>query len=591
MTEQHLARLFRSTARRHGHRVATRVPRGNGWRTATYERLAAEVEALAKVLIDLGVQTGDRVAIFSCNRPEWSAADLAALSVRAVVVPVFPTATDEQLELVLAQTEVSVAFVASAAELDAVQRVWPRLPALRTVVAFDTIPDPDPRVTNLDTVRAKPPSRQSGKVLQERLEQAGPEDLASIVYTSGRHPHGVMLSHGCFTRQLEALEEFFTFTPPDHSLCLLPLAHALERAWTYGVLTRGCLNTYVPDPNRVAELLTLVRPTLLVSTPRLYHVVYEAFHRQAAPSRRRLLRWATQVGLQAQEAYRAGRQPSPAVAAQLPLADRLVLSQVREAVGGPKHVMACGGGRLRREVEDFFSAAGMLVCQGYGMTEAAPLIAFNSPQAFKVGTVGRPMPGSQVRVDDEGEIWYRGPNVMLGYWQDEEATSRRLVDGWLRTGDHGEVDADGFLTVAEPTQDNITTSTGDVAPAPVEEQLLADPLFEQAVLLGDGRPYLTVLLKPSREQLEALAEKLQLRWHDVDELVRDPRVLHEVRRRVSRISARLPRYQRIGDLRLLAEDLTREHGLMTGSLRARRRRVERRFAALVEEMYGKARSG
>ncbi len=588
--EQHLARLFRSTARRHAHRAATRVRRGNGWRTMTYERLAAEVEALARHLIDLDVQPGDRVGIFSPNRPEWSVADLAALSVRAVVVPVYPTATDALLELVLGHAEVSVLFVFGTAELDAVKRVWSALPRLRTVIVFDVISDSDPRVTTFDLVRAKPPSRSSSAALEQRLEQAEADDLASIVYTSGRTPLGVMLSHRGFADQLAALEEVVTFAPPDHSLCLLPLAHSLERLWTFGVLTRGCLNTYLPDPRQVAAMLALVRPTLLVATPRLYHLVYEAWYRSArTASQRRRLRWAIRVGGAAQRAHLAGRQPSPAIAAQLPLADRLVLRRVRAAMGGPKRVMACGGGVLRRDVEDFFSAAGMLVCQVYGVTEASPLIAVNSPTAFKLGTVGRALPGSELRIADDGEIWYRGPNLMLGYWKDEAATREAVVDSWLRTGDCGRLDADGFLTVAEPAQDRIVTAGGDVSPAPIEERLLADPLFEQAVLLGDGRPYLTVLLKPSRDQLEALAERLQLRWHSLDELVRDPRVLKEVRSRVAAVSARLPRNQRIGDLRLLLEDLSREHGLLTGSLRARRRQVEQRFAGLIEEMYGKAR--
>lgn len=589
MGERHLARLFRQAAVTYGHRTATRVRRGTGWSTMTYERLAAEVEALGRTLIDLGVEPGDRVAIFSGNRPEWSEADLAVLSACAVVVPVYHTSTTEELRYVLDHAGVTVAFVSGSAEVETVKRVWDRLPELRTVITFDAVRDADPRVRSLDEVRAEPPSKTAAAELEQRLEQAEPDDLASIIYSSGTTgtPKGAMLSHAGFVDQCTALLKFFDFGPSDTSLCFLPLAHALERAWTFCLLSQGALNTYVTDPRTIAEMLTLVRPSLLVSVPRLYDKVHAAVHEQAAtPTKRRVLEWSLKVGRKAQDAYAAGRRPSPLVRAQLGVADRLVLRKVRDAMGGPKNVMACGGAALLPEVEEFFSAAGMLICQGYGMTESSPLMTFNSPQAHKVGSVGRAMAGSELRIAEDGEVWYRGPNVMKGYWRDEELTAQTLVDGWLRTGDVGRLDGDGFLFITDRMKDLIVTAGGkNVAPAPIEGRLLADPFFEQAVVMGDGKPYLTLLVKPSLPQLEALGRRLELTWGDLADLIHNRTLLDDVKERVAAVCASFPKHEQVKDLRLVLDEFTQENGLLTPTLKVRRREVAKRFGGLVDEMY------
>ena len=275
--------------------------------------------------------------------------------------------------------------------------------------------------------------------------------------------------------------------------------------------------------------------------------------------------------------------------AQLPLADRLVLSSVRDAMGGPKNVMACGGAPLRAEVEEFFSACGMQIFPGYGLTEASPLVSFNAPAAFKVGTAGRVVPGGELRIGPESEIWYRGPNVMAGYHRDDAATAEVLdADGWLHTGDVGYVDTDGFLVITDRIKDLIVTSTGkNVAPAPIEGLLLADPLFEQAVILGDNRPYLTLLVSPSRPHLEELASQLQVRFADTAELLSHPQILEEMRRRVAALTGKLAHHEQIRDLRILVEEFTQDNGLLTPTLKVRRREVEKRFKALIDDMYAR----
>lgn len=583
--------LFALTARRHSDRPATRIMTADGWATQTYAELAQVVRQLASRLIDLVIAPGDRVAIFSSNRPEWTQADLACLSARAVSVPLYPSSTPDQLRHILADSGCVAAFVAGSSEVDRVLQIWDDLPELRLLVTFDAVPGDRPRVVSLaelvghDTDPAQ---------VDARLADAAADDLASLIYTSGTtgEPKGVMLTNRGFTFQITALDEFFDITPDDSSLCFLPLSHALERAWTYCVLAHGSLNTYVPDPKTVAQALVESRPTMMVSVPRLYEKVFLTAHQKAAesPAKKRIFEWALSVGRRCQHAYRAGRTPSAALRAQLQVADRLVLRSVREALGGPKSVMACGGAPLRPEICEFFSAVGMLLCEGYGLTEASPLVTFNAPDAFKFGTVGRVVVGGELRIADEGELCYRGPNLMAGYWNQPEATAATIRDGWLHTGDVGYVDTDGFVVVTDRIKDLIVTSNGkNIAPAPIEGLLLADPLFEHAVLLGDNRPYLTLLVAPSPPDLEQLASQLQVAWQHRDELFNHPAIVAEIKRRVATLTAKLPSYEQVKDLRVAWEEFTQENGLLTPTLKVKRKEVERRFAHLIEEMYSSVR--
>jgi len=592
MDSGHLAVMFFAAAARHGGRVATRIRRGDGWTTQTYAELGERARRLAGRLAELGVQPGDRVAIFSANRPEWTLADLACLSARAISVPLYPTSTPEQARHILRDSGTTIAFVAGAVEAERIAAVWSDLPDLRRLISFDEPVAGDERVAGLAAEMALAPS-DPGEV-DRRLGEASADDLASLIYTSGTtgDPKGVMLTNRGFTYQVEVLNQFFDITPDDHSLCFLPLSHALERAWTFTVLANGCMNTYVPDARTVAEAMVQAQPTMLVSVPRLYEKVFVAAHEKVAhsPAKKAVFAWALRVGGRNQHAYRKGRTPAPWWRAQLALADRLVLGSVRAAMGGPKTVMACGGAPLRKEIEEFFSSCGLLLLQGYGLTEASPLVSFPSPEAFKFGTVGRVVPGGEVRIGADGEILYRGPNLMTGYWNNPEATDAAIRDGWLHTGDVGYVDTDGFLVITDRIKDLIITSTGkNIAPAPIEGLLLADPLFEYAVLLGDNRPYLTLLVAPSFPQLEGLAKQLQVSWSHRDELLSNPAIVAEIRRRVQELTSRLAKHEQIRDLRVLLEEFTQESGLITPTLKVKRREVEQRFGHLIEEMYARVR--
>jgi long-chain acyl-CoA synthetase len=588
MESGHLAVRFATAAAQHGSRPATRVAAGDDWTIRTYADLARDVRRLAARLVDLGLAPGDRVAIFSTNVPDWTMVDLACATAGVVSVPLYPSSSPDQVRHILADSGCRLAFVAGRTEVDKLAEVRSDLPGLERVVSFADVTEED--ITTLADELASAPTEESA--VDARLAAAGAADLATIIYTSGTtgEPKGVMLTHRGFTHQVDVLNRYFDLTDTDVSLCFLPLSHALERAWTYVVLCNGALNTYVPDPRSVADVMVKAEPNLLVSVPRLYEKVFLAANDKVAdsPVKQRLMAWALRVGAEFHGAVRDGRPRSSSLIVRFKLADKLVLGSVRHAMGGRKKVLACGGAPLRKEIEEFFFACGLLVLQGYGLTEASPLVSFPSPSGFRFGTVGRVIDGGEVRLAEAGEICYRGPNVMLGYWGRPEETDAVLVDGWLHTGDVGQLDADGYLTITDRIKDLIVTSNGkNVAPSSIEGLLATDPLFEYTILLGDNRPYLTLLVAPSLPHLEDIGRQLQLTWAHREELLSHPAILDELKRRVSGLTAKLASYEQIRDLRLLVEEFTQENGLLTPTLKVKRKEVERRFHQLVDEMYAR----
>lgn len=592
MDTGHLAVMFAEAAATHGPRPATRVAAGEGWEVRTYSDLATDVRRLAGRLISLGLEPGDRVAIFSTNLPEWTLVDLACASAGLVSVPLYPSSSADQARHILADAGCRLAFVGGEAELAKLAEIRADLTGLTKVVSFAPIVADD--LTSLAEELAAAPADLAE--VDARLAAASAGDLATIIYTSGTtgEPKGVMLTHRGFTHQVDVLNRYLSIAAEDSSLCFLPLSHALERAWTYTVLSNGSLNTYVPDPRTVAEMMIRARPSMLVSVPRLYEKVFLAAKDKVAGSqlKQRLMAWAVEVGGAFHRAVRDGVPRTGGQIVKYKLADKLVLSNVRDAMGGPKKVLACGGAPLRKEIEEFLFACGLLVLQGYGLTEASPLVSFPSPTGYRFGTVGQVMEGGEVRIAEGGEICYRGPNLMLGYWGKPEETAAVLVDGWLHTGDVGELDEDGYLRITDRIKDLIVTSNGkNVAPSSIEGLLAADPLFEYTLLLGDNRPYLTLLVAPSLPHLEDIGKQLQLTWAHREELLSHPDVLAELRRRVSALTEKLASYEQIRDLRLLVEEFTQENGLLTPTLKVKRKEVERRFAQLVDEMYARAGMG
>ena len=600
--ESHLAHMFRATVANHGFRPATRVRQGGQWIIRTYAETGRRVAGLARafvtpgLLTEDGLQRGDRISLFAGNCPEWIEADLAGMTIGVIPVPIYPTSTPDQIVHIVTDAGVRVIITAGPKELDRILEARDQMPGLETVILInpaDQVGDHDGlTVLSLEQVRQAGVSEEIQAVVEERMGQSSADDVAALIYTSGTtgQPKGVMISHRAALAELQALDAFFDVTPADHSLSFLPLSHALEWGWSMAVIRHGCLNTFVPNPKTISAMLAEVRPTLFVSVPKLYEQVMSVAREKVSdsPAKLKIFEWSIRIGREWWQAEQEGRRPSVSLRARHGVADRLVLKAIRDAIGGPKTVLAAGGAPLRKEVEEFFAACGLLVCQGYGLTEASPLVSFNSPGGYKFGTAGRPLVGSQMTTTEDGEILYRGPNVMKGYWKAPEATAAAIEDGWLHTGDIGHIDEDGFLVITDRLKDIIVTLNGkNVSPQPIENSLMKDPLFEHAVLLGDNRPCLTLLVKPSLPQVEELAERLHITSMTGPEMLRSEELAEEIRRRVAEITEKLPHQEQIRDLRVLWDEFTTDNGLLTPTLKVRRREVEKRFTEIVEEMYAR----
>lgn len=600
--ESHLAHMFRATVANHGFRPATRVRQGGQWIIRTYAETGRRVAGLARafvtpgLLTEDGLQRGDRISLFAGNCPEWIEADLAGMTIGVIPVPIYPTSTPDQIVHIVTDAGVRVIITAGPKELDRILEARDQMSGLETVILInpaDQVGDHDGlTVLSLEQVRQAGVSEEIQTVVEERMGQSCPDDVAALIYTSGTtgEPKGVMISHRAALAELQALDAFFDVTPADHSLSFLPLSHALEWGWSMAVIRHGCLNTFVPNPKTISAMLAEVRPTLFVSVPKLYEQVMSVAREKVSdsPAKLKIFEWSIRIGREWWQAEQEGRRPSVSLRARHGVADRLVLKAIRDAIGGPKTVLAAGGAPLRKEVEEFFAACGLLVCQGYGLTEASPLVSFNSPGGYKFGTAGRPLVGSQMTTTEDGEILYRGPNVMKGYWKAPEATAAAIEDGWLHTGDIGHIDEDGFLVITDRLKDIIVTLNGkNISPQPIENSLMKDPLFEHAVLLGDNRPCLTLLVKPSLPQVEELAERLHITSMTGPEMLRSEELAEEIRRRVAEITEKLPHQEQIRDLRVLWDEFTTDNGLLTPTLKVRRREVEKRFTEIVEEMYAR----
>lgn len=600
--ESHLAHMFRATVANHGFRPATRVRQGGQWIIRTYAETGRRVAGLARafvtpgLLTEDGLQRGDRISLFAGNCPEWIEADLAGMTIGVIPVPIYPTSTPDQIVHIVTDAGVRVIITAGPKELDRILEARDQMPGLETVILInpaDQVGDHDGlTVLSLEQVRQAGVSEEIQTVVEERMGQSCPDDVAALIYTSGTtgEPKGVIISHRAALAELQALDAFFDVTPADHSLSFLPLSHALEWGWSMAVIRHGCLNTFVPNPKTISAMLAEVRPTLFVSVPKLYEQVMSVAREKVSdsPAKLKIFEWSIRIGREWWQAEQEGRRPSVSLRARHGVADRLVLKAIRDAIGGPKTVLAAGGAPLRKEVEEFFAACGLLVCQGYGLTEASPLVSFNSPGGYKFGTAGRPLVGSQMTTTEDGEILYRGPNVMKGYWKAPEATAAAIEDGWLHTGDIGHIDEDGFLVITDRLKDIIVTLNGkNISPQPIENSLMKDPLFEHAVLLGDNRPCLTLLVKPSLPQVEELAERLHITSMTGPEMLRSDELAEEIRRRVAEITEKLPHQEQIRDLRVLWDEFTTDNGLLTPTLKVRRREVEKRFTEIVEEMYAR----
>jgi long-chain acyl-CoA synthetase len=575
--------FFRVLERDHPRIMLYRQP--SGWTPISAREFSCSVTGVARSLREWGHRRGDRVAILSENRPEWTIADFACLLLGAVVVPIYTTLTAEQTAYILRDSGARVIFVSSEKQCRKVQSVLQQT-AVERVIGMDAAG------TNwvFDMHRLMQEGHQNpDPEILAGARGIGPDDLATIIYTSGTTgtPKGVMLSHGNMASNLVCSLSDFPIHPGQTSISFLPLSHVTARHVDFAMLYHGVTLAYVPFVEHLPQALLEVRPTIFVGVTR----VYEKIHAQVdlktkAFPKRWIYKWALAVGRAHKSEVLAGQTPG---SLSWKLANRLVYSQVRAGMGGRAEIFISGGAPLGRELADWYANIGIRIHEGYGLTETSPVIAVNTPTAHKLGTVGRPLSNIEIRIAGDGEILVRGPSVSSGYWNLPGETENAIVDGWFMTGDIGSIDGDGFLSITDRKKDLIKTSGGKfITPQPIENSLKHNPMIAEAVVLGDRRKFPAVLIAPNFPLLEDWARNHQLPFSSRQELVVQSKVCALYERIVAEVNQNLARFERLKRVLLVADEFSPEDGTLTASLKLRRRAVEERYRVRIEEMYTEA---
>ena len=592
MDNRHLAIMVANSVKTHDQLSAMRFKRDDEWQTISFANVGDKTRSVARALLSLAVQSGDMVGIFSQNRPEWAFADYGILTTTAVSVPIFATNTPQQAAYIIEETEMKVLFVDGQVNYNKIKSLDPPPPHLQTIITFDeSVELTDDNDFHLSELIARGADLSHDTDIDTRLNNATADDLATLIYTSGTtgEPKGVMLTHANIFHQFVAIDGSFNVNSTDRSLCFLPLSHVYERSWSMYVFKSGAENYYLQNPREILAAMQEVQPTAMVSVPRLYEKIFAtAYHQleEGSALKQRVFHWAIAVGTEYQAQLQQGGSIGFVLKQKHALADKLVLSKIRQVVGGRKNFFSAGGAPLSKDIEIFFLAAGLLVCQGYGLTECAPMVSFNTPKAFKFGTVGKLIPECEVKIADNGEILVKGAGVMLGYYKKEEATTAVLSDGWFATGDVGEFDDDGYLRITDRIKNLIITSGGkNIAPQHIETELAKAHYIEQMIVIGDRRKFITALIVPNFEVLESYAKENDISFSSREELVQKPEIIAFYRNHIDQHSQELATYEQVKQFTLLPALFTQENGEITPTQKMKRKVILQKYDADIDAMY------
>ncbi len=585
--------FFDAMARYRDRAVLLRARRGGVWIEISGREVADCVWALSLGLLELDVQPGDRVGILSENRPEWAYADFAALTARCVDVPIYPSLPAGQVEYLLRDAGVSILCVSNAAQLEKARSIRANLPGLRHLIVFDDNIDAPDVFTLRKVMQLGREEAVHFPNWRDDALKARPDDLATIIYTSGTtgDPKGVMLTHRNLTSNTVTSVAALGVHDGDECLSFLPLSHIFERmAGHYVMLHAGALINYCASVDAVARDIVERSPTVLTAVPRLYEKIYEKVLdtvKAGGPAKVRVFEWARRTALAWADLRLAGSAVPAGLAIRYRLADKLVFSRLRRGTGGRLRCSVSGGAPLNPEIARFFYAAGMPLLEGYGLTETSPVIAVNTFEALRIGSVGRLLPGVEVRIAEDGEILARGPNVMRGYYNRPDATAQVLTpDGWFSTGDIGRIDSDGFLYITDRKKDLIVTAGGKkIAPQPIEGRLKTNPFIASAVMLGDKRKFPILLLVPNFEKLRAWAKSERILAPDDAALVAMPAVQAKMEQEARKHLRDLAQFEVPKKFLILPRDFTIERGELTPKLSVRRKVVEEHYQAEIEALY------
>ncbi len=557
-----------------------------GWIPISATELYRNVVGVARQLEQWGIRKGDRVAILSENRPEWTIADFAILALGAVTVPIYATQTPEQVSFILNDSGAGLIFLSSQAQLDKVLTIQGHTPVERIVVmdAVETA-----HAIHMQRLMLQGPPDFDAD-FDTRAQSVRPDDLATIIYTSGTTgtPKGAMLTHGNMASNIAcSLEGFGIGARQDVSVSFLPLSHVTARHVDFALLYRGVTLAYCPEITQVPHALAEVKPTIFVGVPRVYEKIrQQVILKTARFPKHALYDWAMQVGRQHRGEILRGVQPK---ALSWKLANRLVFSKVRAGMGGNADEFVSGGAPLGRELAEWYADIGICIHEGYGLTETSPVIAVNSPRAHKLGTVGKPLSNVEVKIADDGEVLVRGPSVFKGYWNRPEDTCAAFEDDWFKTGDIGNLDSEGFLSITDRKKDLIKTSGGKfIAPQPIENSLKLNPLIGTAIVLGDRRKFPAVLISPHFPLLEDWARANKISFGSRQELVAREQVQALYEGIIDELNQNLAKFEKLKKVLLVPDEFSAADGTLTHTFKVRRRGIEDRYRNLIDEMYARA---
>jgi long-chain acyl-CoA synthetase len=550
-----------------------------GWQPISSRDFASKVSAVAQALQSWQISRGDRVAILSENRHEWAVADFACMLLGAVVVPIYTTLTPEQTAYILSDSGARAIFISSQRHLEKVLSILQTTDVEKVAVMDDIT---DPHAVKMSVLMQLPGDPQ----LETMGRAAQPEHLATIIYTSGTTgtPKGVMLTHGNMASNINYALREFGFGEGMSCVSFLPLSHVTARSVDLGLLYSGVTLAHLPQIDQLPQALREVRPNILLSVPRVYEKIHSQVELNAAKfPKKEIYRWAMRRGHSHQGEILAGKTPqSPS----WKLANKLVFSKVRAGIGGRVEFFISGGAPLGRELAEWYADIGIRIHEGYGLTETSPVIAVNTPNAHRVGSVGKPLGNIEVRIAEDGEILVRGPSVFGAYWNKPHETREAFVDDWFKTGDIGRIDEDGFLYVTDRKKDLLKTSGGKfIAPQPIESSFKHSPWIAEAIVIGDKRKFPAVLIIPNFPAVETYARMEGLAFSTRHELIAIPEVHAHYADIVRSVNEDLAQFERLKKFRLVPEELSSANGTLTASMKIRRRAIEEHFKREIDEMY------
>ncbi|MGA7564543.1 MAG: long-chain fatty acid--CoA ligase [Terriglobales bacterium] len=557
-----------------------------GWVPISSSEVYRGVVGVARALEAYGIGRGDRVAILSENRPEWTITDFAVLSLGAVTVPIYATQTAEQTSYILNDSGARVIAVSTKNQLEKVLTIQRHTPVERILVmdAVETA-----HAVHMQPLMLHGPT-DSDPEFDTRSHSVQPRNLATIIYTSGTTgtPKGAMLTHRNMASNIACSMEAFSFgTKEEVSVSFLPLSHVTARHVDFALLHRGVTLAYCSDISQLAQTLTEVQPEIFVAVPRVYEKIrQQVVLKTTGFPKNAIYHWALSVGRTHRAETLAGIQPA---SPSWKVANRLVFSKVRGGMGGKAEEFISGGAPLGRELAEWYADIGIPIHEGYGLTETSPVIAVNTPANNKLGTVGKPLPNVEVRIADDGEVLARGPSIFNGYWNRPEETQAVFVDGWFKTGDIGNLDADGYLSITDRKKDLIKTSGGKfIAPQPIENSLKLNPLIGTAVVFGDRRKFPAVLVAPHFPALEDWARANQIDFDSRETLVANVKVQALYEGIIEDLNQNLARFEKLKRVLVVPEELSAADGTLTHTFKVRRRGIEERYRTLIDDMYARA---